>query len=323
MVEIKRVIMTLVVALLTSCAPRPEPLPAPLPTAGAVWEDAPEYVMWLPVVASGNAPKAGVAFSSHTDGAARVALLGRSVAYWRGWQVGGSLPGDQWGLKYTPSLWCDFFARQGVTLELRPQLHVLDLLGRDYPGPLLFLNEPDMAFYGRHGQCEVSPFRAAQIYAHTKAKLPNAQIIGPGLSHTDYENDFQWLDAWWNAVVALTGKPPEMYAWDIHNYIQTGSPVAPYNALAAWLMERGVENPRFWISEWGSCSPARTRLMKAAFDADPRIEHHYWYDQYMATWDGEPRCMSLFVEGRSPLQLSDVGRAFMGGAYTSATSAYP
>ncbi|MBK8990156.1 MAG: hypothetical protein IPM39_29515 [Chloroflexi bacterium] len=297
--------------LSAACSPRPEPPPAPLPTTEVGQEEAPEYVMWLPVVASGNAPKAGVAFSSHTDGAARVALLGRSVAYWRGWQVGGSLPGDQWGLKYTPSLWCDFFARQGVTLELRPQMHVLDALGPNYARELLFLNEPDLAFYGHHGQCEVSPYRAAQLYAHVREKLPHARLVGPGISHVDYQNDFQWLEAWWRAVVALTGEPPDMAAWDVHNYIQQGDPLAPYDALEAWLEARGVDSPRFWISEWGSCSPARTRLMRAAFDSDPRIERHYWYDQYKAYWDGEPRCMTLFEE-QGPLRLTAVGEAFIG-----------
>lgn len=330
---------------LSSCRPEP-PTPEPLPTAEAVTPTAtarptmpapasptpkpttavrvataPEYVVWLPVVISGNAPKAGVAFSSHAEGAQRVALMSGRVAYWRGWQVGAALPGDLWGLQYTPVLWCDFFARKGVAVELQPQMQVLDLLGPDYDGPLLFLNEPDLGFYGHHGQCEVSPYRAAQLYVHVRKKLPAARLVGPGISHVDYESGFLWLEAWWRAVVVLTGKPPEMYAWDIHNYIPTGNPVAPYNALEAWLLARGVAGPRFWVSEWGSCSPARVRLMKAAFDNDPRIERHYWYDQYKAYWDAAPRCMTLFEED-GPLRLTAVGEAFL-GSQAERLAAYP
>ncbi len=313
--------------LIAACAapPQPEMLEERVQATPTAVPEA--HVLWLPVVAAGAPGKAGVAFSSHTDGAERVALLGRSVAYWRGWQVGGALPGDKWGLAYTPSLWCDFFARKGVTTTLQYQLHVLDALGSDYSGPLLFLNEPDLGFYGHYGQCEVSPYRAAQLYVHVREKLPHAQLVGPGLSHVDYIQGYRWLDAWWRAVVAITGEPPEMAAWDVHNYIQQGDPLAPYDALEAWLVARGVENPKFWITEWGTCNAARAAQMKSAFDGDARIERHYWYDQYKAYWDGEQRCMTLFVEGRLPLQLSDLGEAWMSTAPTpearAGLAAYP
>jgi hypothetical protein len=263
---------------------------------------------YLPMVAAAPPPKAGIAFSSHQDAAERVVLLGDTVSHWRGWRNNWRV-GERWGLRNTPSLHADLYWQWRPGLgdwRLQDQLYVLDKLGPDYDGYLLFVNEPDL-------KPELHPIRMAQLYVHVKHFMPDVQLVGPGISHRDYQADFYWLGQWFDAVVRITGEPPEMYAWDIHNYLHDGDPLAPYDALELWLNERGVYNPKFWPTEWGARTPERTLEMKRAFDADPRIIGHNWYDQYAAWWDGDNRPLQLFVggeEGGGPIRLSRLGIAW-------------
>jgi hypothetical protein len=252
--------------------------------------------------------KAGIAFAAHANAAERLALLNGEISWWRGWQR-GSPAGPLWGIHPTQALWCDFYYSRHSGNKLIPQLPAIEL-PESFDGYLLFLNEPDVAFYNHPPQCAADPRRAAQLYTHVKAELPNAKLVGPGISHLDYINGFRWLEAWWKEVVTITGSPPHMDAWDIHNYIGGGDPLAPYDALEAWLSKRGVNNPQFFISEWGACDPARVHEMRQAFENDDRIVRHYIYEQTGAWWD-ENACIILFEERHQHLRLSPLGLAYM------------
>ncbi|MFO7537626.1 MAG: glycosyl hydrolase [Chloroflexota bacterium] len=282
------------------------------------------FQMFLPLVMDGRSPpKAGIAFSSHTDGAERVALLGDQVHYWRGW-ARSSPAQPLWGLEPTQALWCDFFFHPVYSGgALLPQLPWLEMLPAEFDDWLLFLNEPDLAYHGRYGQCSADPRRAAELYVHVRQRLPYARLVGPGISHVDYQHGFTWLGAWWDEVERLTGGPPQMAAWDIHTYLAHGNPLAPYDALEAWLAERGVYDPKFFISEFGACLPARLVAMRDAFEADPRIVRYYLYEQYGAHWDGSGRCIVLFEEGVKPLRLTELGLAFVYGIVQPAAEWQP
>jgi len=267
------------------------------------------HKIFLPIINNGDRAKAGIAFSSHVDAYVRIPLLGDSVSHWRGWRNNGNV-GTRWGLENTPSLHTDLYWqwRPGIqNWRLESQFHILDNLGADYDGYLLFVNEPDL-------KTELHPIRMAQLYLHVKHFMPNVKLVGPGLSHRDYQAGFSWFNAWYEAVVRISGVPPDMYAWDIHNYMATEPPLAPYDALEALLLTKGVENSRFWVSEWGADNPERLLEMKRAFDNDPRILRHNWYDQYAAWWDGDDRRLHLFsggLEGPGAIRLSDLGYAFV------------
>lgn len=266
--------------------------------------------VYLPVVMRPES-KAGVAFSSHVYMEERVRLMGGDVAYWRGWQRSG-LAQDLWGLQGTQSVWCDFYFHPYHSRgQLRPQLGALEKLPPDFDDYLLFLNEPDLVFYGHPPQCAAAPRRAAQIYVHVKTVLPQARLVGPGISHIDYVNGFEWLGAWWDEVVRLTGESPQMAVWDMHHYIAYGDPLAPFDALEAWLEERGVENPRFFVSEYGACDGERLVEMRDAFERDPRIVRYYLYEQYGAWWD-TGACIVLFEERHGHMRLNEMGRVFVG-----------
>jgi hypothetical protein len=126
----------------------------------------------------------------------------------------------------------------------------------------------------------------------------------------DYVNGFKWLEIFINEVVSVTGEVPDMQAWDMHNYLNSGSPLEPHRALESFLISKGVESPKLWISEWGACTPARAALMKGVFDRSDLIVRHFWYDQYGAWWDGPNRCINLFKE-TSPVSLSQIGEAWI------------
>lgn len=266
---------------------------------------------YLPLVTGAVLPlKAGLAASSHDNILERIALLG-GVAAIRGWQLGSEVPTSIGATPYVPCWWCDTFTRAAPNepIQVVSQLHVPDLLAGS-EGELLFLNEPDLSLYGHHGQCEASPRKAAVLYAHAKERLPLMRFIGVGISHLDYLNGFQWLRAWIGEVVAITGQVPQLWAWDTHHYIMEGDPLAPINALEAVLAEFGIVSPRFYISEWAACTPERVREMRIAFDNDPRIMRHFYYDQTYAWWDGDGRCTMLF-EQEGELRLSELGRAWV------------
>ncbi len=260
---------------------------------------------FLPFVSTSPAPpiKAGVAFSAHEQFAERVALLRGTVAHWRGWAVFGDAPIVTAGLEPTPCLASDFYYRPDTAYPLDNQLRLLDYLGAGYRGYLLFLNEPN--------ESNLEIRQAVRMYVHARKVCPHARLVGPGISHVEHATGFPWLRQWLDAVITETGGLPQMTAWDIHNYIQDGDPLAPVNALQAVLQEYGVVDPKFFISEWGAVTPERTAEMRRAFDLSPLILRHYFYDQYMAVWDGENRPMQLFTEGHAPLRLSDIGEAFV------------
>lgn len=266
------------------------------------------YKAFLPFIAKPSAPelKAGLAASSHKDITERVRLLG-GVAGVRGWKLGASMPEKIGGADYVPCWWCDMSAEvRGGKAVIRDQMHV-PKLAEKRGTPLLFLNEPDV---GR-GQCDITPHRAAVLYLYMKETMPDLKLIGLGISHLDYLNGFQWLGLWIEQVIRLSGKVPEFWAWDLHHYIIDRPPLAPIDALQDFLLRRGVVTDRFYISEWGACTPERVEETRRAFDADPRIVKHFYYCQYEATWDGDGRCTSLFVEGSKPLRLSDLGEAWV------------
>lgn len=265
------------------------------------------FVIFLPIIIAGEQEpsKAGYAPSSHQRIGERIAQMPHDVRYWRGWQR--ARPADDIaGLRATQGLWCDFYYHPVYSQgRLIPQAGAIDLPA-EFDGVVLFLNEPDLP-----GQCSASPKRAAQLYTHVRNQLPHAQLVGPGISDRDWVNEFAWLEAWWTAVVDLTGEPPQMAAWDIHNYSDKAHPLAPYDALEKWLAVRGVANPKFFVSEWGACTPERIIEMREAFDNDPRILRHYIYDQTLATWDGDGRCIILFDE--ETMELTLLGRAWAFG----------
>jgi hypothetical protein len=200
--------------------------------------------------------------------------------------------------------------KRGGKVVIRDQMHVIEKAakrGRE----LLFLNEPDMAYHGRMGQCDIHPHRAAVLYLHAKEVAPELRLIGLGISHIDYQQGFAYLGLFIDQVIKLSGRPPEFWAWDLHTYLDTGDPLAPIDAMQTFLAGRGIVAERFYISEWGACTAERVAEMRRAFEADERIAAHFYYCQYNAVWDGPNRCTSLFVEGSNPLRLSPLGEAWV------------
>lgn len=270
--------------------------------------------LFLPFVAAEETYKGGIAASSTRNITERVETFGFSFV--RGWQLGGMPPTTRGGVRYVPNLWCNNYSRvvDGEVVAMRDQLFLIDLLASvDYDGYLLFLNEPDLTFYGHRGQCEITPHGAAILYLYTIGELPNAKLLGPGVSHIDYLNGWSWTMRFIEATIELSGSPPDFYAWDFHTYLSTGPPLAIIDGFEYMLSLYGITNPIFTISEWGNCDPYRLIHMKEAFDNDDRVYLHAIYTQEYAVWDGVGRCILLTEEGVKPLRLTQLGVAYKFG----------
>jgi hypothetical protein len=269
------------------------------------------YTTFLPIVSTtARNLKAGYAPSSHADLTERIKLLGGVVEV-RGWKLNNSIPKQVGGSPYLPCWWCDMSAEvRGDKPIIWSQMHIPELRG-ETGGELLFLNEPDMFYYGHIGQCEITPHRAAVLYMDVKQRFPNIQLVGVGISHIDYLNNFKWLRLFIEQVIKLSKQLPEFSAWDTHTYLSTGNPLDIIDSLQTTLHSYGINANRFFISEWGACTPERVYEMRRAFDSDSRIVKHYYYCQYDAWWDGDGRCTSLFIENTKPLMLSPLGVAWV------------
>jgi hypothetical protein len=129
--------------------------------------------------------------------------------------------------------------------------YVVGLLGADYDGYLLIMNEPE-----RPDQCTMSVDEAAQYYLMVRNALPNARLIGPQLIHRNPGGDFTWYAAAWRERVReLTGSYPDVEGYGVHIYpYYSGSGTATQvltswcNALNAW---GEVGEKELWVTEFG------------------------------------------------------------------------
>ncbi len=163
--------------------------------------------------------------------------------------------------EFVPHLYCD---HPKANPDVDALAEAVALLGSDYDGYLLWINEPELG--EEYNQCGLTDsYEAAQFYIDTKAAFPNAKLIGPN-------NAFQaqlapytviWLTNWRNAVYDLTCNQsapipcgyPEMAAYGMHifdeNYVENMALVDDYYSVLT--EEWGLEDPLIWITEMTFC----------------------------------------------------------------------
>ncbi|MBK8987394.1 MAG: hypothetical protein IPM39_15175 [Chloroflexi bacterium] len=306
-------IITFCLLALAACSPRPEPLPpAPLPTVEAVQEDVPEYVAWLPVVVLPE-PVRGLAYCCGALRPGEAARLGIEIWYNYGLNTPGRTLDN--GAIYVPMFWCDKYP----ALKYPTQVDYFQLLRHNLPpgytGPLLFLNEPDLA--GRDvdmGQCDRTPRQAAYIYKGILELCPGCRLIGPAVSHEDYLADWPWMRAWYDEIYKLKLRPPDTAA--IHTYLNE-PPHLIINSLFDLLAAYPGAPTTAWITEFASCNPSQAARMIAYYERSDRVEKYFWF-----TGRGWPdACINLLSDdGR----LTAAGEVYSGrGAPNAAPAAYP
>lgn len=303
------IIIVLAALLMTSCVPRPEPepLPAPLLTAVALAVAAPEYAVWLPVVALPE-PVQGYAraYSSITPAQAKALRIGWFYTY-------VLTPSQLGNAQFVPMFWCD----QYPSLAHPPLIDYFEAFQQyyssSYSGYMLFLNEPDLAGSDVDGgQCDRSPRQAAYIYAALLDACPNCIFIGPAASHIDYLRGWPWLREWYREIDRLDLRYPDIAA--IHDYTSL-HPSLVVDSLFSMLSEFPGSPRRAWVTEYGTCDPARLAQAKDYFTADPRIERYAWF-----TAMGYPNqpCLNLLS---TTGDLTPVGEVYANGSV--AQTSYP
>ena len=128
--------------------------------------------------------------------------------------------------------------------------HVLQVLGADYDGYLLFLNEPD-----RVEQCHQTIEEAVDYYLMVRSTLPQAKLIGPQTINSTNLNFGAWTGAWREAVRQRTGSYPDVAGYGFHVYPYYNGDVTTRQAMQSWCDslsewgELGVKE--IWVTEFG------------------------------------------------------------------------
>lgn len=122
-----------------------------------------------------------------------------------------------------------------------------DCIPEDYPGLIMFLNEPDL-----ESQCTMEPTEGVAFYKRVREDYPEAQIVGPALSHLDcWENNCDWLREFYY-ILAQENYPFPDYV-DVHDYLNQ-SPELLLDRYRQLLIGFGVV-PKFRIGEFGRFNP--------------------------------------------------------------------
>ena len=211
-------------------------------------------------------------------------------------------------LQFIPFLWCSYPPGGDPATDMLAQ--AVSILGADYAGYLLFLNEPELG--GLYGQCAMTDFNvAADFYIRTRQLLPLARLIGP---HNAYDDNikghtFAWLNDWREAVRAKTCAQPELglpcdypqnVAYGAHFFGETAaSNLRLADELHAQLIEWGEAHKEIWATEFTFCydRAGQDQELEATvmgFEALPYVERYAFYTNRLGynNWTPPPssRC---------------------------------
>jgi hypothetical protein len=297
---IRNGLLSLVLALLAACAPRPLPTPEPpQATPDAAPQAVMQHTIYAPMMVRPE-PVRGLAYCCGSLRPGEAAEAGVQIWYNYGLNAPGRTLDN--GAIYVPFFWCD----QWPALEYPTRVSYFQLLRQNLPegyaGPLLFLNEPDLA--GRDvdmGQCDRTPRQAAYIYKALLEMCPHCRLIGPAVSHEDYLAGWPWLRAWYDEIGRLGLRSPDVAA--IHTYLNE-PPHLIVNSLFEMLAAVPDAPDTAWVTEFASCNPSQAARMIAYYERSDRIEKYFWF-----TGRGWPdACMNLLDDDG----LTAVGEIYRG-----------
>lgn len=256
---------------------------------------------FLPLIIKNSNPKKGLAWGSYEtsyDANYRQLQVGwfHAYRYW-GVQVPNVPPlPEQIGLEYVQAWGCINF----------PYEHVVSLLGSDFSGYLLWLNEPDT---GYPDQCIVlhDVSLAAKHYISTTHYLPDANLVGPRVFAEDQGSlarAINWLGNWRQRVYDLTcgnvstyTNPfpdvpcgyPDVTGYALHTYSQAvpddtlNGNIRLVNDFHDQMVVWGNGSKELWIDEFGYChNPNNTPSQKTtdyveALEVLPFVTRYaYW-----------------------------------------------
>ncbi len=228
------------------------------------------------------------------------------IGWFHNWGISAINPLKLYDVEFVPMWWCDQWPSDAIGDNVKVDFKqlTLDRLGRDYDGYLLFLNEPDLP----PAQCDRTPKQGAKYYIWIKENLPNVKLIGPMTSHIDGLNGYPWLIEWRKQVIKMTGQPPKVYAYSLHDYMPYHKVGWLTNKLYDLMIKWGDGDKKIWVTEYSKYAPDKMAEATEYFANDPRIER---FAGFTPDFKGEELFeQHRFFEWESE-ELTPIGKAFV------------
>lgn len=259
-----------------------------------------ETFVYMPTIISSDVSKAGIAWAWHSrrqDSDAEVLGIGWYYTY--SVQCNTAVEGVQ----YIPMFWADRWPSNAYyDSYYSDKFEQLDrCLPEDYADYLLFFNECDLPGTDTTaivGQCGRTPLQAAYMYKKLVEMRPQAKLVGPAVSHRDYQNDWLWYREWLGYIDNWELPMPDVGA--IHTYLLDEPPERIVDSYFDMLLEFPDTATTAWVTEFATCKPDRLRIYLDYYNNDTRIER---YSYFTIRGDNDP-CFFLM---RDEVELTSVG----------------
>ena len=220
-----------------------------------------------------------------------------------GWFHNWNVEGAVLGLEFVPFLWGWSWGRIDNMIGL-----AVDVLGRNYSGNLLWVNEPNDG-----NQANMTPAEAVRFYQLTRESLPHARLIGPNMS---FYNEQKWMgDASWMRLFVqelhAQGVTADFAGMAIHNYEQEPNEhIRLHHAWVSLLSQLGFGHLPLWVTEWGidhRHPEARqwTAELCQFYDGTPSVYRHAWYIHH--AWAGDTFPIQSYLHSGNVITASGEG----------------
>jgi hypothetical protein len=184
------------------------------------------------------------------------------------------------------------------------------VLGADYAGNLLWLNEPNDS-----NQANMTPAEALHFYRMTRAALPHARLIGPNMTFITadkWDHDARWLRDFIN-IATSEGVVLDFGGMAVHNYAPTYEEhTRLHNEWVTLLARLGFGHLPLWVTEWGvdyrnEGAAERVRLLCQFYDSSPSVYRHAWYIHH--AWQGDTFPIQSYLHNGN--ELTEAGRGWL------------
>ena len=297
----------IIILLLSACRPQPTPTPQPTPQPTAVAIMATSHQLIFPLIPNGTRqcdPKAGIAWAAYGSRLPEdMNILCPSVIHTWSLRPLNYRPSDAPQVRFIQHLACDTAPAMAWGDDVRVNNVELAqmLLGSEFDGVLLFLNEPN-----EPGQCYMSPVRAGKFYRYVRRTYPNAIIVGPQPSDNDYKAGWVWLRAFYDELERFDAPLPDVGA--VHSYLAE-NPQLLLDSFFGVMAEYTSAPDTVWVTEFGQGDTAVVREMIRTYRDDERVGAYFYFTPRYQEWSEFPD-WTLF-DGEDGYTLNPVGRVWV------------
>lgn len=161
---------------------------------------------------------------------------------------------------------------------------VVNLQENGYHGPVLWLNEPDLA-----GQDDLAAVDGAVIWHQIQSACPDCLWVVGNVSQI---NGLQWLQDFTTAYRLLYGQDVEPWAWGFHLYLWPGGD--SLDDMIYGICQIVANCNRLWLTEWGTCyQDIALDFFRKVRDNHKISTHFYFTNRNSVPWGS---CSELIDE---------------------------